>query len=136
MFSGYRKVEENCFQRTGIFPIMHTLVIKAKLLAAELWLSVSLYKAFVQAMELNYRRFYDTNALLASLPWLFDDIENLRRFFGEDIWNYSVEGSRPTLAAFVKYMNEQGLTQREMSVEELFVSNIRKELTHYLRSIG
>ncbi len=136
MFPNYRKLEEDYFQRTGIFPIMHTLVIKAKLLEAEPWLAVSLYKAFVQAKELNYRRLYDTNALLASLPWLIDDIENLRRIFGEDIWNYSVEGSRPTLEAFVKYMNEQGLTQREMNVEELFVSNIRKELTHYLRSIG
>jgi 4,5-dihydroxyphthalate decarboxylase len=136
MFPDFRKLEEDYFHRTGIFPIMHTLVIKAKLLEAEPWLAVSLYKAFVQAKELNYRRLYDTNALLASLPWLIDDIENLRRIFGEDIWNYSVEGSRPTLEAFVKYMHEQGLTQHEMNVEELFVSNIRKELTHYLRSIG
>lgn len=136
IFPDYRKVETEYYQRTGIFPIMHTLVIRSELFEAEPWLAVSLYKAFVQAKEVNYRRLYDTNALSASLPWLIDEIENLHRVFGEDIWNYSVEGSQPTLEAFVRYMNEQGLTQREMTVDELFVSNIRGELTHYLRSIG
>jgi 4,5-dihydroxyphthalate decarboxylase len=136
IFPDYRKVETEYYQRTGIFPIMHTLVIRSELFEAEPWLAVSLYKAFVQAKEVNYRRLYDTNALSASLPWLIDEIENLHRVFGEDIWNYSVEGSQPTLEAFVRYMNEQGLTQREMTVDELFVSNIREELTHYLRSIG
>ena len=67
---------------------------------------------------------------------MIDEIENLRRIFGEDIWNYSLEGSRPTLEAFLKYIHEQGLTQKEMRVEELFVSNIREELNHYLYSIG
>ena len=136
MFPEYRKAEIDYYQRTGIFPIMHTLVMRTKLFEAEPWLAVTLYKAFVKAKELNYRRLYDTNALAASLPWLIDEIENLHRIFGEDIWNYSVEGSRPTLDAFVKYMSEQGLTRREMSVEELFVPNIRGELAHYLHSIG
>lgn len=136
MFPNSREVETEYFQRTGIFPIMHTLVIRTALFEAEPWLAVSLYKAFVRAKELNYRRLYDTNALTASLPWLVDEIENLRRIFGEDIWNYSVEGSRPTLEAFVKHMNEQGLTEREMGVEELFVPNIREEFNHYMHAIG
>lgn len=136
MFPDYREVETDYYKRTGIFPIMHTLVIRTELFEAEPWLAVSLYKAFVRAKELNYRRLYDTNALTASLPWLIDELENMVRVFGEDIWNYSVEGSRPTLEAFVKYMNEQGLTRREMTVEELFVSNIREQFGHYMRSIG
>jgi len=136
MFPEYRKAEVDYYQRTRIFPIMHTLVMRTKLYEAEPWLAVTLYKAFVKAKELNYRRLYDTNALAASLPWLIDEIENLHRIFGEDIWSYSVEGSRPTLDAFVKYMSEQGLTRREMSVEELFVPNIREEFSHYLHSTG
>lgn len=136
MFPEYRKIELDYYQRTGIFPIMHTLVMRNKLFKAEPWLAVNLYKAFVKAKELNYQRLYDTNALAVGLPWLIDEIENLHRIFGKDIWNYSLEGSRPTLEAFVKYMNEQGLTHREMSVEELFVPNIREELDHYLHSIG
>ena len=115
---------------------MHTFVLKTDLFQNEPWIAISLYKAFVQAKELNYRRLYDTNALLVSLPWLIDEIEASRRIFGEDIWDYSIEGSRPSLEALVEYLDEQGLTRRRMKIEELFVPNIRPELLHYLRATG
>ena len=61
-------------------------------------------------------------------------VETSRRIFGEDIWNYSVEGSRPTLEALVGYLDEQGLTARRMRVEELFVPNIGPKYEAYLGS--
>jgi len=136
LFPNYREVETEYYRRTRIFPIMHTFVLKTGLFQKEPWVAISLYKAFVQAKELNYRRLYDTNALAASLPWLIDEIETSRRIFGEDIWDYSIEGSRPTLEALVQYLDEQELTRRRMRVEEQFVPNIRPELLHYLRATG
>jgi len=132
----YREVEADYFWRTGIFPIMHTFVVKSELLKKEPWVAVSLYKAFVQARDLNYRELYDSNVLLTSLPWLIDEIETSHRIFGEQIWDYSIEGSRPTLEALVQYLYEQGLTRRRMEVEELFAPNIRPELVQYLRATG
>lgn len=134
LFPNYRRVEEDYYRRTGIFPIMHTLVLKSSLFEAEPWLAISLYKAFVQAKQFNDRLLYDTDALHASLPWLIDEIERSRRVFGRDIWDYSIEGSRPTLEALVQYLDEQGLTARRMSVEELFVSNIRPQYEAYVDS--
>ena len=135
LFPNYRKVEEDYYRRTGIFPIMHTFVLKASLFKAEPWVAISLYKAFVQAKQLNYRRLYDTDALHAGLPWLIDAIEASRRIFGKEIWDYSVEGSRATLEALLRYLDEQGLTARKMSVEELFVPNIRPQYEAYLGSL-
>jgi 4,5-dihydroxyphthalate decarboxylase len=132
----FREVESDYYRRTRIFPIMHTFVLKTELFQRESWVAISLYKAFVQAKDLTYNRMYDTNALVTSLPWVIDEIETSRRIFGEDIWDYSIDGSRPTLEAFLHYLDEQGLTRRRMSVEELFVSNIRPELMHYLRGTG
>jgi len=134
LFPDSRKVEEEYYRRTGIFPIMHTFVLKTKLFEAEPWAAISLYKAFVQAKEHNYRYLYDTDALPASLPWLIDEIESSRRIFGNDIWNYSIEGSRPTLGALVQYLDEQGLTDRKMIVEELFIPNISGHYEAYLES--
>jgi 4,5-dihydroxyphthalate decarboxylase len=136
LFPNYREVEADYYGRTGIFPIMHTFVVKSELLKREPWVAVSLYKAFVQARDLNYRYLYDSNVLVTSLPWLLDEIETSRRVFGEQIWDYSIEGSRPTLEALVQYLDEQGLTRRRMSVEELFDPNIRPELMQYLRATG
>lgn len=136
LFPNFREVEADYYRRTGIFPIMHTFVLKTGLFRDEPWVAISLYKAFVRAKELNYRRLYDSNVLLIGLPWLVDEIEATRRIFGEDIWDYSIEGSRPTLEALLQYLDEQGLTGRRMRVEELFVPNVRDELLHYLRATG
>jgi len=136
IFPDHRKVELDYYRRTGIFPIMHTLVIRRRIYEADPWLAISLYKAFVKAKEHNFRRLYDTNALTASLPWLIDEIESLRRIFGDDIWDYSVKGSRPTLEALVAYLDEQGLSRRRMTVEELFAPNIREEFSRYMHAIG
>ena len=115
---------------------MNTLVLKSELFRREPWAAISLYKAFVRAKDLNTKRLYDSNTLAVTLPWLIDDIEKARRVFGAEIWDYSIEGSRPTLEAFVHYLAEQKLTRRQMKVEELFAANISPEFLRYLRGTG
>jgi 4,5-dihydroxyphthalate decarboxylase len=136
LFPKYREVETEYYLRTRIFPIMHTVVLKTQLFEKEPWAAVSLYKAFARAKEINYSRLYDSNALSTTLPWLIDEIENSRRIFGADYWDYSIEGSRPTLEAFARYLDEQGLTRRRMSVEQLFAPNITREFLRYLQGTG
>ena len=136
LFPNFRRVETAYYRQTGIFPIMHTFVVKSELLKEHPWLAVSLYKAFLKAKELNFKRLYDTDALSASLPWLIDELERSTEIFGGNVWDYSIEGSRPTLEAFVGYMHEQGLTSRRMGVAELFAPNVREGLSHYLHSTG
>ncbi len=136
LIPNYREIETDYYRRTRIFPIMHTLVVKTELFQREPWVALSLYKAFVQAKDLNFKRLYDTNALVVSLPWLVDDIESTRRIFGPEIWDYSIEGSRPTLEAFVQYLEEQKLVRHPMKVEELFPAAISPEFIRYLKGTG
>ena len=58
------------------------------------------------------------------------------KIFGREIWDYSIEGSRPTLDALVRHLDDQKLTRRKMSVEELFVPNIAPGLAEYLHATG
>jgi 4,5-dihydroxyphthalate decarboxylase len=136
LFPDFRRVETEYYRKTGIFPIMHTLVLKRDLYEAHPWLAISLYKAFCRARDSAYRWLYDTDALPVGLPWIIDEIEAARRLFGPQIWDYSVEGSRPTLEALVAYVHEQGLTRRKMAVDELFVPNVRPDMAHYLHATG
>jgi 4,5-dihydroxyphthalate decarboxylase len=39
---------------------------------------------------------------------------------GENFWPYGVEANRNTLTTLLQYSHEQGLTARELSVDELF----------------
>lgn len=136
LFRDQRQAESDYYRKTGIFPIMHTLVLKTSLYESKPWLAVSFYRAFCRARDLAYHAMYDTDALTVSLPWVIDDVEATRALFGPQIWDYSIEGSRPTLDALVCYLDEQKLSRRRMSVEELFVPNIGPGLADYLRATG
>jgi len=39
---------------------------------------------------------------------------------GDDFWPYGVETNRQTLEIFLRYADEQGLTERKLNIEELF----------------
>lgn len=134
LFADPRKVEREYYERTRIFPIMHTFVLKTKLYEENPWLAISFYRAFCRARDIAYYWMYDTDALTVSLPWVIDELESTRRIFGPQVWDYSIEGSRPTLDALVRQLDQQKLARRPMTVEELFVPNIGPGLAEYLRA--
>jgi len=128
----FREVELAYYRKTRVFPIMHTFVLRRAVYEANPWLAVSLYRAFLRARDMAQSHMYDTDALTVSLPWVIDEIERSR----EIAWDYSIEGSRPTLEALVQYLDEQTLTRRRMKVEELFAPNVSPALEQYLRATG
>jgi len=128
----FREVELAYYRKTKIFPIMHTFVLRRAVYEAHPWVAVSLYRAFLKSRDVALRHMYDTDALTVSLPWVIDEIERAR----EIPWDYSIEGSRPTLEALVQYLDEQTLTRRRMKVEELFAPNVSPALDQYLRATG
>ena len=128
----FRRVEQDYYRRTRIFPIMHTLVLRRAVYDANPWLAVSLYRAFCRARDLALAHLYDTDALTVSSPWIIEELERSR----EVTWDYSIEGSRPTLEALVQYLDEQRLTRRRMPVDELFAPNVSPALAGYLRATG
>ena len=132
LFPDFRKVEAEYYRKTRIFPIMHTLALKRSVYEKNPWLAVSLYKAFCQARNIALRWLYNTDALAVSTPWIIDEVERAR----EVAWDYSIEGSRPTLEALVQYLDEQTLTRRRMKVEELFAPNVSPALDQYLKATG
>jgi 4,5-dihydroxyphthalate decarboxylase len=136
LFREPRKVEAAYYDKTRIFPIMHTFVLKTRLYQENPWLAASFYRAFCRARDLAYQQMYDTDALTVSLPWVIDHVEATRGVLGAQIWDYSIEGSLPTLNALLAYLDEQKLSRRRMSVGELFVPNIGPGLIEYLRATG
>jgi len=124
LFPNYREVEADYYRRTGIFPIMHTLAMRADVLAAHPWAAISLYDAFVEARGMALDGLYDTDALRIGLPWLLDHVEDLWSVFGADWWPYGVEPNLPTLEAACRYAYEQGLSPRLVAPRELFAAGI------------
>jgi 4,5-dihydroxyphthalate decarboxylase len=120
LFPDYKRIEQDYYRRTRIFPIMHTVVLREDVYRAHPWAARSIYKAFVQARDLAVNGLYDTDALRVALPWLIDHVEEARRILGTDFWAYGLEPNRPTFEAIGRYVHEQGLSPRVVSADELF----------------
>jgi 4,5-dihydroxyphthalate decarboxylase len=120
LFENYLEVEQAYYRKTRIFPIMHTVVIRRSLYQQHPWIAVSLYKAFVQAQRATYEDLSVTAASKAMVPWLNRHVEDARRLMGDDFWPYGFVPNRDTLATFLRYHHEQGLSKRLLPPEELF----------------
>jgi len=121
LFPNYRALERELYETRKIFPIMHLVAIRRELHEQHRWLATSLYKAFVESKRRALARLRYAGSLVAMLPWLQSDIEEIDDVFGGDAWPYGVEPNRPTLEALVQYMAEQHFIPRIIPIEELFV---------------
>jgi 4,5-dihydroxyphthalate decarboxylase len=112
--------EKEYFAATGIFPIMHVVVVRRDVYEKHPWVAQSLYKALLQAKREAFANLYDSSALRFMLPWLNQDLEQARDLLGDDYWSYGLDADRETLATFLRYHHEQGLSRRLWRPEELF----------------
>jgi 4,5-dihydroxyphthalate decarboxylase len=123
LFEDYPSVERAYFAKTGIFPIMHTVVIRRDLYRANPWIAQSLYAAFKEAKRraFEHYRYWDSfQQATYAIPWLSAHLEDNRRLMGEDWWPYGLADNRATIDAFLRYHHEQGLSKRQLKAEELF----------------
>jgi len=120
LFPNFKEVEQDYYRRTGIFPIMHMVVVREDVHREHPWVASSLYRAFTEAKDLAVNRLYDTDALALTLPFLIDHMEETWKIFGSDYWSYGVESNRPALEGLSQYVVDQGLAPRVVSIEELF----------------
>lgn len=120
LFTDPQPVEVAYFRKTGIFPIMHVLGIRNDVLAAHPWLPGSLVKAFTLAKNQALAELADVTALKVALPFLPAHVTEAHRLFGADFWAYGIEANRKALEAAVRWSFTQGLSARQMEVDELF----------------
>ena len=120
LFENYAEVERTYWRETGIFPIMHVIVMRRDVYEANRWIAQSLTKAFYAAQKKTYEDLAETAALKSMLPWLVAHVEEARREMGDDWWPYGLERNRKTLETFTRYHFEQGLSKRQLTLDELF----------------
>lgn len=127
LFPDYKAAERDYFRQTGLFPIMHVVVVRRSLADRHPWLPSSLFKAFSQAKAAGVSRLGEIGALAVTLPWLVAEYEETVREMGRDYWPYGIERNRAALSAVVRYAEEQGLTSRRMTIEELFAPGLEQD---------
>jgi 4,5-dihydroxyphthalate decarboxylase len=128
LFADYREVEQDYFRRTKIFPIMHVVGIRRALAEQQPWLAASLLKAFGEAKRMAEAELREINALKIGLPWVTSEMQETEALMGTDYWPYGVEANRKTLQTCARYVAEQGITAREVKVDEMFAATTLKSM--------
>ena len=124
LFPNYVEVEKAYYKKTGIFPIMHVVALRKSLFESHPWVAVSLFKAFSQAKDKAVEALAIDEPLPVSLPWVFEHANAVSELMGPDFWPYGVEQNRAAIEALCRYSYDQGLSPRQVGVEELFAPNV------------
>ena len=130
LIADYREQELKYFQQTGIFPIMHVVVMRRDVFEATRWIARNLLEAFEKAKRACMPALYQGQISFLPTAWSHDHIEQTNRvlFPDGDPWPYGIEKNRKTLEPFLTFCHEQGVTKRKLTVEELFPKEVHGEL--------
>jgi len=120
LFPDYQQTERDYYRRTGIFPMMHTIVVREDLVQRHPWILESMFKAFVESKDwaMQQMRFSGTHRYM--IPWLQADIEEIDELFGGDPWPYGLEENRTAIETFLSYLVDQGFLPGAPPIEDLF----------------
>ena len=124
LFEDYEATEREYYRRTGIFPIMHTVVVRKQLADEHPEVVNAIYQGFCAAKDATVEQLgkgMTFNNMAMMVPWLTKRIEEDRAVLGEEWWPYGIEANRTALEAILRYHREQGPTRRRFTVEDIFV---------------
>lgn len=125
LFPNYPEVEREYFERTGHFPILHSVVVRDEVLENHPWAAVELYKSFEEAKEIGMEKLRDVEESPVALPWLSSALEKTHDVMGHDYWPYGIDENEHTLRTMAQYAHEQGLTSKEFDISDLFVQQLQ-----------
>lgn len=127
LFDDYEAAERAYFQRTGIFPIMHTVVVRRELAAGHPEVVKAIYKGFCAAKDVateQYTKGMTFNNMATMVPWFSKLVDENRGLLGEDWWPYGMKANRKAVDTYLRYHFEQGLSKRRLTCEDIFVPEL------------
>lgn len=124
LFEDLELSEQSYYQETGLFPIMHTVVIRRELYVRHPWVAVSLFEAFELAKANCLARLAVEEPVPISLPFSWSLRKRVVAMMGEDFWPYGIEDNRRTIEALCQYTFEQGLAPVKADIEGMFAPSV------------
>ena len=108
------------YKKTGIYPINHGMVVKRAVFEREPWVVINILQAFDQANTIadgERREHVAYHFETGLVP------PEYRKAMATRIVAHGLKANRATLETAAKYSNQQGLTPRIMTMDELFAPN-------------
>jgi 4,5-dihydroxyphthalate decarboxylase len=124
LFPDFEAIERRYFEQTRVYPIMHVIALRKRVLDGRPWLARNLYNAFEESKRRSLERILDPAVSRYPVPWLSNYSRHMRETFGGELFPYGIEPNRPTLELFLRYAHEQGIAHRLVTPEDIFPAGI------------
>jgi 4,5-dihydroxyphthalate decarboxylase len=112
------------YQQTGIWPIMHIIAMRRRILDENPWVARNLYNAFLESKNRSVERLLDPAVSRYPLPWLPAYGRRMADLFGGDPFPYGIEANRATVGQLLSYAHQQGIAHRLAMPDEVFPTGI------------
>lgn len=117
LFDDPMSTEIDYFRKTGVFPIMHVLVVRESILKENKWVAKSLVDAFSESKKVWKK--YSASSL-GGLAWIDLLMEQETEILGQDPYPCDIEHNRKTLETLIEYCSEQATMKDIPKVDDLF----------------
>ena len=112
------------YNKTGIYPINHGMVIKREIAEKHPWAVLNLLKAFDQANDLAEK------ARMAAVEYHLETgvvPAEMRKALAMPLIHHGIKANRKVLETAAQFSHEQGLTPRLMKLDELFAPSVMEQ---------
>src|SRR5262249_21522401 len=117
LFSNAAELEAAWYEKTSIYPMHGTIVVKDEILKSHPWIAQSLYDAFSKAKALWLKKLKSGEAnTTGDKKYL-----QLAKIVGDDPLPFGMKQNQATIQALEDTAFKQNLTPRRMPIAELFV---------------
>ena len=123
LFPDVWQLERDYYRRTGIFPIMHLVSVKAETAEKYPSLPGDFYGLLLEQKDEAIDRMLETVKAEVANPWLWESIENAIGTM-EDPWPYGVRSNWDQIELFMSYLQEDGLLDRKLAPEQVFHASV------------
>jgi 4,5-dihydroxyphthalate decarboxylase len=124
LYADYLGMEEEYYQRTRVWPIMHIIAMRRRIAEEHPWAARNLYNAFLESKRRSVERLLDPAVSRYPLAWLPTYARRMRDMFGGDPFPYGIEENRATWELMALYTWQQGIAHRQFKPEEIFPKGV------------
>ncbi len=124
LFTDSRQEDINYYQKTKIFPPMHTVIMKREIFERSPWVAPSLMQAYQASKDLCYQRVKKSGISGGSTTiWMYESSLDQAAILGDDPYKFGMKENTHTLDVLFEYLLKQGLISSKPEVTDLFAKN-------------
>jgi 4,5-dihydroxyphthalate decarboxylase len=109
------------YEKTGIYPINHGMIVKREIAEKHPWVVLNLYKAFEKANEIAEKARMEAVAYHLETGLIPPEY---RKAISTPLVRHGISANRTVLETAAQYSFEQGLTPRLIKLDEIFAPSV------------